>query len=105
MLQRIQAVTSLLDSTLAESEQHPERPLPGLAVTFAATQVQVSAPLLLFKIKFLPSYHSSPHFCRLAAILARIFASLLPLKNKSLLSCCHQSTAFLLDKYCTPSYS
>ncbi len=79
MLQRIQALTSLLDSALAESEQHPERPLPGLAVTFAATQVQVFAPLLPFKSTFLRSFHSSIY----------ISASLLPLQYKSLPSCSH----------------
>ncbi len=70
MLQRIQALTSLLDSALAESEQHPERPLPGLAVTFAATQVQVFAPLA--------AIHKT-HFCVLT-IQVQISASLLPFK-------------------------
>jgi len=71
LLQCIQALTSLLDSTLAESEQQPQQPLPALAVTFAATQVQVSAFLLPFKYTFLPACcHSSTRFCLLAATKA-----------------------------------
>ena len=104
MLQRIQALTSLLDSALAESEQQPQQPLPGLAVTFAATQVQVSAFLLPLKNMLLPSYQSSPHVCLLAAIQVHVFACLLPF-NHTFLPCCHQSIAFLLDKNCTSSYS
>lgn len=92
MLQRIQALTSLLDSALAESEQQPQQPLPGLAVTFAATQVQVSAFLLPLKNMFLPSYQSSPHVCLLAAIQVHVFACLLPFNHTFLPPCCHSHT-------------
>ncbi len=83
MLQRIQALTSLLDSALAESEQHPERPLPGLAVTFAATQVQVFAPLLPSKSHisaFFPFKYT--YFCFLAATPIQISAFLLSFKHR-----------------------
>ena len=76
MLQRIQALTSLLNTALAESEQHPERSLPGLAVTFAATQVQVSA-LFPFQTTLLPSCcHPTTHFCLLATSQTQISACL-----------------------------
>lgn len=79
MLQRIQALTSLLDSALAESEQHPERPLPGLAVTFAATQVQVFAPLLPSKSHISAFF---TYFCFLAATPIQISAFLLSFKHR-----------------------
>ena len=95
MLQRIQALTSLLNTALAESEQHPERSLPGLAVTFAATQVQVSA-LFPFKPTLLPSCcHPNTHFCFLAATQTQISAFLLSVKH--CLSVCQNGTPSYMD--------
>ena len=45
LLVRIEALTSLLQQAVAESQQQPHLPLPFLAITFATTQVQVRIQL------------------------------------------------------------
>lgn len=42
MLQRFDALTALMQQALQASEDHAAQALPALAVTFAATQVQVT---------------------------------------------------------------
>ena len=41
LLVRVQSVTALMQQAASHAELQPHRPLPALATTFAATQVQV----------------------------------------------------------------